>query len=51
MKEQKFLDEMDPDTRALNDQFKVRSFIIRERSSFKVYWNYVIILSAIYNSF
>jgi hypothetical protein len=42
---------MDPETRELNDQFIERWFIIKERSTFKRYWNYIIILSAIYNSF
>ena len=42
---------MDPETRELNDLFRQRSYIIQERSNFKRFWNYLIILSATYNSF
>ena len=50
-KEQELLDDMDDETRELNDLFKERRFIIKQRSAFKLYWNYIIILSATYNSF
>ena len=51
LKEYTLLDDMDPETRELNDLFIERRFIIKERSAFKQYWNYIIILAAIYNSF